>query len=76
MKKGNPFSKEPKQKLPKTKRVWQTWDAFPFGTHKGTVLAELAVKFPDHLLWWQRNRKVLFSETLKQLINKSKFLAQ
>jgi uncharacterized protein (DUF3820 family) len=75
----NPFPKKnhrrkPKQK--KEKRIWQTWDRFPFGTHQGKLLVDLAKHFPDHLLWWQKNRQVLFSDALLEEINRQKLLAQ
>lgn len=59
-----------------SKKIWQTYDMFPFGYRKGELLKDIAVQFPDYLLWWQRTNKVVFSESLQKIINQQKLLAQ
>jgi hypothetical protein len=46
----------------------------PFRYTPGEITLDLAKHFPDHLLWWQRQRKVQFSDALLEEINRTKQL--
>lgn len=69
------YHHQPKaKKEKKPPRIWEAFEKFPFGPHRGKTLGHLADYAPGYLEWWQQKNKIHLSEELKIRIMNAKNL--